>query len=137
MRRLLTTALMTVLAPAVAAQEPTSPPEPWRIFFDWSKPEVRGDYDSALVSAAARVKATPGATLRLDGHSDRSGPAGANLLSSRRRANQVRERLMALGVPSASVRVVAYGEALPLVPTEDGVREVQNRRVDIWLIPAA
>ncbi len=139
MRTGLQLTLMALLAGAggpVVAQERGSPGEPWRIFFDWSEPEVRGDYDAALAAAAAQVKATPGAELRLDGHSDRSGPAGANMVASLRRADAVRGRLVALGVPAAAIRIVPYGEQRPLVATEDGVREVQNRRVDIWLMPA-
>lgn len=129
-------ALMTATAGAAQAQEPEPAPpgQPWRIFFDWSKPEIRGDYDAALAAAAAQMAAAPGAALRLDGHSDRSGPAGVNFAASRRRAEAVRAKLEALGVPAGSIRIVAFGEASPLIPTEDGVREVQNRRVDIWLI---
>ena len=37
------------------------------------------------------------------------------------------------GVPSDAISIAAYGEEKPLVPTEDGVREVQNRRVEILL----
>jgi outer membrane protein OmpA-like peptidoglycan-associated protein len=31
--------------------------------------------------------------------------------------------------------LVAHGEADPLVPTPDGVREPQNRRVDLTIVP--
>lgn len=128
---------IAAIAGAAQAQGPTASTQPVRIFFDWSKPEVRGDYDSALSTAAELAKTTPGATVRLDGHSDRSGPASTNVAASRRRAETVRSRLIALGVPASTIRIVAFGESRPLVPTEDGVREVQNRRVDIWLVPAS
>ena len=130
MRALLIFALAAAFAAPVPAQEQASP-QPWRIFFDWNKPEIRGDYDAALATAAERFKATPGSVLRLSGHSDRSGPAGANRAASRRRAEAVRARLVALGVPANSIRMIVLGEQQPLVPTEDGVREVQNRRVEI------
>ena len=35
------------------------------------------------------------------------------------------------GVPAASIVVVGRGESQPLVPTADGVKEPQNRRVEI------
>lgn len=128
---------IAALAGAAQAQEPAAPNQPSRIFFDWSKPDVRGDYDAILSAAAEAAKTTPGVTVRLDGHSDRSGPAATNMAASRRRAETVRSRLIALGVPPSAIRIVAFGEARPLVPTEDGVREVQNRRVDIWLMLAS
>ena len=30
--------------------------------------------------------------------------------------------------------LVSFGEERPLVPTQDGVREVQNRRVEIFVL---
>ena len=102
MRALLIIALAAGIAAPVPApaQEPASPSGPWRIFFDWSKPEIRGDYDATLVAAAEQFKAAPGSVLGLAGHSDRSGPAGVNRTASRRRAEAVRARLVALGVPA-------------------------------------
>jgi outer membrane protein OmpA-like peptidoglycan-associated protein len=67
------------------------------------------------------------------GHSDRSGPSNANRASSRRRAEAVRDYLLTHGVPSAAIRVTAAGEEAPYIATEDGVREPQNRRVDVRL----
>jgi hypothetical protein len=65
------------------------------------------------------------------GHADRSGPEGYNMALSLRRANAVKNSLVRNGVPAASIAVVGRGESQPLVPTADGVREPQNRRVEI------
>jgi OOP family OmpA-OmpF porin len=43
----------------------------------------------------------------------------------------VKDALVRNGVPAASIAVVGRGESQPLVPTADGVREAQNRRVEI------
>jgi OOP family OmpA-OmpF porin len=136
MRRLWMMMLAASLAGPVTAQEPAAPNQPSRIFFDWSKPDVRADYDAVLSAVAEATKTAPGVTVRLDGHSDRSGPAGANMSASRRRAETVQARLIALGVAASAIRIVTFGEQRSLIPTEDGVREVQNRRVDIWLLPS-
>ena len=37
------------------------------------------------------------------------------------------------GVARSAMTVQAFGESRPLVPTEDGAREPQNRRVEIVL----
>ena len=43
----------------------------------------------------------------------------------------VRDYLVGKGVPVAALVVHGEGENGPIIPTEDGVREVQNRRVEI------
>jgi OmpA-OmpF porin, OOP family len=106
------------------------------VFFDWAKPEINRDAAEILDKVAAQYAGQPGERLVLAGHSDRSGPAGANLRSSRKRAEAVRDYLAAHGVPANAISVQAYGEDQPIVPTEDGVREVQNRRVEIRFVPA-
>ena len=50
---------------------------------------------------------------------------------SLRRANAVKNALVGEGVPATEISVVGRGEAQPLVQTADGVREPQNRRVEI------
>jgi outer membrane protein OmpA-like peptidoglycan-associated protein len=52
---------------------------------------------------------------------------------SQRRAQAVSNRLVELGVPRERIEPAARGEEDPLVPTADGVREPQNRRIEIDL----
>ena len=52
---------------------------------------------------------------------------------SLRRANAVRDELVREGVAASDISIVALGESHPMVPTADGVREAQNRRVEIVL----
>jgi outer membrane protein OmpA-like peptidoglycan-associated protein len=42
-----------------------------------------------------------------------------------------RDQLVRDGVPAQAITVVGRGESKPLAPTGDGVREAQNRRVEI------
>ena len=105
--------------------------QPFRIFFDWGKPELTRDAEAILQEAAAAFRQSQPARVRIDGHSDRSGPAGINLAASRRRAEAVKSHLIANGIPAGRIAVSAFGESRPVVPTEDGVREAQNRRVEI------
>ncbi|MFL6723376.1 MAG: OmpA family protein [Sphingomicrobium sp.] len=104
---------------------------PWMVFFDWGKPDVRGDDQSVLDQVAAAYRAKPGAHVRLAGHTDRSGSAAVNRVAGLRRAETIRVELEKRGVPRNAIAVASFGEDQLLVPTEDGVREVQNRRVDI------
>lgn len=119
-----------------AAQQPQTA-APLMLFFDWAKPDIRSDDQAVLDRAAEAWRSNPSASLKLYGHTDRSGSATFNLKASRKRAAMVRDELIRRGVPAGSIRIAAYGEERPLVPTEDGVREVQNRRVEIAMEGAA
>jgi outer membrane protein OmpA-like peptidoglycan-associated protein len=105
------------------------------VFFDWAKPDINRDAAEILDKVAAQYAGRPGVRLVLSGHSDRSGPSSVNLRSSKRRAEAVRDYLETHGVPAPAIILEAYGEQRPIVDTEDGVREVQNRRVEIRFLP--
>ena len=126
-------ALLGLMMAAGAGAQPATAPT--YVFFDWSKGELSTDATTILDGVAAHYLATPGPLL-IDGHSDRSGPAGTNLTASRKRAGIARDYLAAHGIPLSAMRVRAYGEAAPIIATEDGVREVQNRRVEIRFVAA-
>ncbi|HTE35483.1 MAG TPA: OmpA family protein [Reyranella sp.] len=61
------------------------------------------------------------------------GTEAYNMALSLRRASAVKGMLVREGVPESDISVVALGEGQPMVPTADGVREAQNRRVEIVL----
>lgn len=106
------------------------------VFFDSGKTEIRRDWQGELDAVAGRLQLLPGSRVLLIGRSDASGPARANLRVSRQRALLVRDMLAQRGVPFDRIEVQGTGEAELLVFTPDGVREAQNRRVDmIVLLP--
>jgi len=118
-------------APAWAQGQDPARPNLFIVFFDWGEPDIRGDDAAILDQVAAAWKQEPGAGLLLSGHTDRSGSAVFNRRAGLKRAEAVRNQLAARGVSPAAMSIVSHGEERPLVPTEDGVREVQNRRVEI------
>ena len=126
-------ALLGLMIAASADAQPASAPT--YVFFDWGKGELSTDATAILDGVAAHYLAAPGSML-IDGHSDRSGPAGPNLIASRKRAGIARDYLAAHGIPVSAMQVRAYGEAAPIIATQDGVREVQNRRVEIRFVAA-
>ena len=131
--------ILGCILPAAAAlgQGSTrSPDAQFIVFFDWSKPDINRDAAEILDEVAAAYAGQGGSRLVIAGHSDRSGPSDTNLRSSKKRAETVRDYLEAHGVPTRAMTLEAHGEQQPVVPTEDGVREVQNRRVEIRFVPA-
>ncbi|MDQ3139155.1 MAG: OmpA family protein [Pseudomonadota bacterium] len=128
----LTVAMALLLWSALPAHGQDEPgAAPVLVFFDWGKPEIGGDAAAVLDAVAASVRATPALRLRLSGHSDRSGGTTGNRRSASRRADAVAAYLAERGVPRRTMTLASFGEEQPLIPTEDGVREPQNRRVEI------
>jgi len=74
-----------------------------------------------------------GAELIIIGHTDRQGDEVANDTLSLRRANLIRDLLVAAGLQASHIETVGRGERDLLVPTADGVAEAANRRVEVRL----
>ena len=84
-----------------------------------------------IKQAAQAYKSKGNARITATGHTDTSGPEAYNMALSLRRANTVKDVLVREGVPATAVTVIGKGETGLLVQTADGVREPQNRRVEI------
>jgi OOP family OmpA-OmpF porin len=121
-------------APAVAAAPPPPPPvasNSFMVFFDWDRSDLSAQAVNTIKQAAGQFKTRGNARITATGHADKSGPENYNMALSLRRANAVKDALVREGVPATAISVVGRGESQPLVPTADGVREPQNRRVEI------
>lgn len=70
------------------------------------------------------------------GYADRSGRADYNMALSLKRADTVRDILVAAGVPEDRIALSAYGEDRPLLATADNMPMALNRRVEILFYPA-
>ena len=101
------------------------------VFFDWDRSDLSQASLNVVRQAAAAYKSKGAARIRATGHTDTSGPEAYNMALSLRRANAVKNALVREGVPAANIAVIGRGEQGLLVKTADGVREPQNRRVEI------
>jgi outer membrane protein OmpA-like peptidoglycan-associated protein len=101
------------------------------VFFDWDSSVLSPQARGTVQRAADLYKATGNARITTTGHTDTSGPESYNMALSLRRANAVKDALVRDGVPTQAITVIGVGESQLLAPTGDGVREPQNRRVDI------
>lgn len=125
--------LAKIEAPAAAAvpPPPMTTPDRYLVFFDWDKSTLTADAKKVLAQVAENVKKGKSAHINVVGHADRSGPDDYNMALSLRRAAAVKAELVRLGVSGKEIATSGKGEREPLVPTKDGVREPQNRRVEI------
>jgi outer membrane protein OmpA-like peptidoglycan-associated protein len=121
--------------PPPPAMPPAPMPPPQRIsfivFFDWDKDVITREGMGIIQKAADAYRAGGMVQIQVTGYTDRSGSAGYNQRLSERRANNVAKALAGLGVPPTQMAVSGRGENDNRVPTADGVREPQNRRVEI------
>jgi outer membrane protein OmpA-like peptidoglycan-associated protein len=122
---------------APEAAPPPPPPQPqatsFMVFFDWDRSNLSQQALATIGQAAQAFKTKGSARITATGHTDTSGPENYNMALSLRRANAVKDALVRNGVPATAIAVVGRGEQGLLVPTPDGVREPQNRRVEIVL----
>jgi outer membrane protein OmpA-like peptidoglycan-associated protein len=101
------------------------------VFFDWDSAVVGPSGREVIGLAAQTYKAGSPVTVQVTGFTDTSGSADYNQRLSVRRADAVAAILAQDGVPSGSMVVTGRGQNDLRVPTPDGVREPQNRRVEI------
>jgi outer membrane protein OmpA-like peptidoglycan-associated protein len=101
------------------------------VFFDWDKYNITPEGMQVIQLAANQYKSGGSVRLQVTGYTDLSGSAGYNQRLSERRANAVAAALERLGVQRSDMTVAGRGMNDPRVPTPVGVREPQNRRVEI------
>jgi outer membrane protein OmpA-like peptidoglycan-associated protein len=118
-------------APVAMPAPPPAAAKVFIVFFDWDKDVITPEGQQIIQQAADAYRSGAPVQLQVTGYTDRSGSPGYNQRLSERRANNVARALAALGVPKNEMVVSGRGENDNRVPTAPGVREPQNRRVEI------
>jgi outer membrane protein OmpA-like peptidoglycan-associated protein len=112
-------------------------PGPFIVFFEWDKSDITPEAASIHDNAVTQYQTCGNAQVMVAGYTDRSGSAQYNVGLSQRRADSVKSYLESKSIPGGVITTEAFGESNPRVPTADGVREVQNRRVEVTYGPGA
>lgn len=123
--------------PPPAPEAKVCTPGPYIVFFDWNKSDVTPEAASILDNAISNYADCSNTRVVIAGYTDRSGSASYNVGLSQRRADTVRSYMGGKGIPDAAMQAQGFGESNPRVPTADGVRELQNRRVEITYGPGS
>ncbi len=83
--------------------------------FAFDKANLKDEGKAALDEAAAKIKANPEIKVVIvTGHTDRIGSDAYNQKLSERRANQVKDYMVAQGVDAAMIEAVGKGESEPV-----------------------
>jgi OmpA-OmpF porin, OOP family len=120
-------------APLPVAAPAPAPAKTYLVFFDWDKYSLTPRATEIIAEAASDSKTANVTKLNVSGYTDTSGTPTYNQGLSERRAKAVAAQLVVDGVAASEIEIHAYGETHLLVPTGPGVREPQNRRVEIIL----
>ncbi len=121
-----------VVAPVAAPVAPTAA-RTYLVFFDWDRADLTDRARQIIAEAAQASTRVQTTRIEVSGHTDTSGTARYNQGLSVRRATAVAAELVRLGVPQGAITTQGFGFSRPLVATGPGVREPQNRRVEIVL----
>ena len=118
--------------PAPVAAAP-APARTYLVFFDWDRADLTDRARQIIADAARNARTVASTRIEVSGHADRTGTAVYNQRLSVRRGEAVAAELVRQGVARGEITVQGFGFERPLVPTAMGVREPQNRRVEIVL----
>lgn len=119
-------------APTVACNK-----GPYIVFFEWDRSDITPEAATVLDNAASAYRNCGTASVMLAGHTDTSGTMTYNEGLANRRNMSVRSYLSGRGIPDGRITAQGFGETQLRVPTADGVRELQNRRVEVTYGPGS
>lgn len=112
-----------------AGQDTVASLEAGIVYFDYDSSVVAPEYLDLIRRNAAYLVNNPGAQLTVEGHTDERGSREYNLALGQRRAETVKQLLLARGASSAQVRTVSYGEEKPQTYGSGESDWARNRRV--------
>jgi len=118
----------TIEGPAAGSQEDLTVNVGDRVFFDFDRSDLRPDARETTDRLAVWLNNNPSVTLTIQGHADERGTTEYNLALGERRANSVRDYLIALGVSPNRLSTISYGEEVPAVSGQGEYAWSQNRR---------
>lgn len=100
------------------------------VYFEFDQAGIRPDMTEVLVANADYLNGVPSVYIIIEGNCDERGTNEYNLALGERRAINVQQYLVNLGVDPSRMRTVSYGEEKPLFPGQDEEAYKYNRRVD-------
>ena len=123
-----TTAPTVISGPTPGSQEHLVVNVGDRVFYDFDSSDLRPEARTTVEALAVWMSNYPAAILALEGHADERGTREYNLALGERRANAVRDYLVALGIAPNRLSTISYGKERPAVLGSTDEAWAQNRR---------
>ncbi len=118
----------TVAGPVPGSQEHLVVNVGDRVFFDLDKSDLKPEARTTAESVATWMNNYPAVAVTIEGHADERGTREYNLALGERRANSVRDYLVAVGVNANRLSTISYGKERPAVLGSNEDAWAQNRR---------
>ncbi len=105
------------------------------VHFDFAKTEPKFDSktDLAIRALVAAMKADKNVKILITGHTDSVGSAEGNMTYGKKRAEALKQLMVNLGAPAASISTASKGQTEPVVENDTEEHRYQNRRAVITL----
>ena len=101
------------------------------ILFDFDQYKVKAEYEEVLKQVASVMLANPNLTLVMEGHTDNVGMHHYNYELSVKRAEEAKNKLVAMGVPEDRIDTKGFSFMCPADTNETEAGRANNRRVEI------
>lgn len=101
------------------------------VLFDLDKAELKAGGMKSVEKLAAFLREYPERNVMIEGFTDSTGAEDYNQRLSERRANSVRDALLAQGIEQSRIQIRGYGEAYPVATNDTSAGRQQNRRVEV------
>ena len=121
--------IRSIFGKALDAEPPV--PEKFILYFKIDSTELLADSTPLIPEIIACIHQRNSFDISINGHSDRVGSDEHNLSLSAQRTDHIRDLLIKEGIDEKYITMTSHGEGNPLIPTEDGVSEPRNRRVEV------
>lgn len=108
-----------------------------RVYFDFDRFDIRTDAQPILDAQAAWLQRYPAVKVRVEGNCDERGTREYNLALGARRANAVRDYLVAHGIAADRITTVSYGKEKPIDPGTGDEADAHNRNGHTALVSGA
>lgn len=103
------------------------------VYFDYDSAQIRPDQREKVNAVIDTMQANPASRLVIEGHCDERGSREYNLALGERRAQAVREYMLAQGVANDRIQTRSFGEESPAVEGHDENAFRYNRRAEMLL----
>lgn len=104
------------------------------VLFESGQTELAPGARSNLEDVVEMLQTEPDKRIRIEGHTDSTGPASVNQRISQQRADAVGRELITMGIAADRIQAVGMGEDFPISSNESSEGRSRNRRVDVILL---
>lgn len=98
------------------------------VYFDFDKSNIKPEFQQTISENAKKLMAHPNIHVQVEGHCDERGTTEYNLALGQRRADSVRNALVAAGVNPSQLTTISYGEERPVALGHNEAAWAKNRR---------